>query len=71
MAKRLKSAPTLLHLEVRSIWWYEFFDQKMHGLTWLKLVELGAFKMKGQFLVSRPMSDLNKKLKIIIKYDAL
>jgi hypothetical protein len=25
-----------------------FVNKKMHGLTWSKLVELGAVKMKGQ-----------------------
>jgi hypothetical protein len=60
LVKRLKFVPTFLHLEARSISWYEFFNQKMHDLTWPELVELGAFKMKGQFFASRPMSDFNK-----------
>jgi hypothetical protein len=36
----------------------------MHGLTWSELVELGAPKMKGQFLASRPTSNFNCFLKI-------
>jgi hypothetical protein len=32
----------------------------MYGLTWPELVELGAPKMEGQFLASRPMSNFNK-----------
>ena len=43
---------TPLHLEAELIWWYDFFNQKMHGLTWLELVELDVPKMKGQCQLS-------------------
>jgi hypothetical protein len=39
-----------------------FFDQIVHALTRPELVELGAPKMKGQFLVSGPMLDFVKRL---------
>jgi hypothetical protein len=50
----------LLHLHAGPIWWYKVFNQKMHGLTWLELVELGAPKMEGQFLAYEPMSHFKK-----------
>jgi len=40
-----------------------FFNQKVHGLTWPELVELGAPKMAGQFLALGPMSNSINKLK--------
>jgi hypothetical protein len=32
------------------IWWYDFFNKKMDGLTRPKLIKMGAPKMEGQFL---------------------
>ena len=59
---RMKSvAHRLANLEAGPIWWYEYFNQKMPSLTRPKLVELGAPKMKGQFLISAPMSHFNKE----------
>jgi hypothetical protein len=37
----------------------ECVTQKMHGLTWHELVELGAPKMEGQFLALGPMPYFN------------
>jgi len=49
--------PNPLHLEVGQILWNEFYIKQKHDLIWPKLVELGAPKMGGQFLDSRPMSN--------------
>jgi hypothetical protein len=38
-----------------------FYNKKMHGLIWPKLIELGAPKMEGQFLTLGPMSDFKLK----------
>ena len=64
----LKLTPISLHLEAGLIWWYDFFNQQIHGMTWPTLVELGAPKMEGQFMASRPMSHFNLKKKLI-EYD--
>ena len=54
-------AHRLANLEAGPIWWYEYFNQKMLGLTRPKLVELDAPRMKGQFLISALMSHFNKE----------
>jgi hypothetical protein len=55
IGQNVESGPTPLHLEVGLIWWYAFFDQKMHGLTWPELVKLGAPKVEGQSLALEPI----------------
>jgi hypothetical protein len=63
-SKRLKLAPTPLHLEAMPIWWYEKINKKMHGLTWPKLsLNWVHPNMKGQFLALGPMSNFNNFFK--------
>jgi len=63
LAKRLKLAPTTLHLEVGLIWWYELFNKKKHDLTWTKLIELSAPKMEGHCQI--PIQNTSFEIKYV------
>jgi hypothetical protein len=48
-----------LHLEAGPIWWYAYFNQEMHNLTWRELVELGAPKNGGPILGLETQCDVS------------